>query len=62
MAEVVDIDVILVAETPAAILVKEDVEAEEIWLPKSQVEIDGEIGEAGTVTLPEWLAVKGGGV
>ncbi|MGS5046038.1 MULTISPECIES: hypothetical protein [unclassified Mameliella] len=60
MAEVVDIEVILVAETPAAILVKEDEEADEIWLPKSQIEIDGEIGETGAVTLPEWLAIERG--
>lgn len=60
MADVIDIDVILVHETGAAVLVKSDEDAEGIWLPKSQIEVDGDIGAYGSVTVPTWLAEEKG--
>jgi hypothetical protein len=42
-----------IRETDAAWLL--EIDGEEIWLPKSQVEWDGEY-----VTLPEWLAEERG--
>lgn len=45
----------LVAETPMAILVNDgDVE---VWLPKSQIEIERNGGQSGLVkvTAPSWL-------
>lgn len=33
---------------------------EEIWLPKSQVEIERQGDGLVTVTLPEWLAIEKG--
>lgn len=56
----IDLSVILVHRTDKAVLVKETEDSEPIWLPLSQVEIDGEPGDIGEVTLPEWLAVEKG--
>lgn len=46
----------LVRETSAAWLV-ETADGEEVWLPKSQVELDD--GES-VVRVPEWLAIEEG--
>ena len=59
MSPLLDLDVILVHTTDRAALVKEDEEAEGVWLPLSQIEIDGD-GDTCTVTLPEWLAIEKG--
>lgn len=32
----------------------------EEWLPKSQIEYDGEEGDTITVTMPNWLALEKG--
>ncbi len=32
----------------------------EEWLPKSQIEYDGEPGDTITVTMPNWLALEKG--
>ena len=44
--------------TDKAILVKEA--GNDIWLPLSMIEIEGELltGELVVVTMPEWLALK----
>lgn len=49
----------ILQETEDAILV--DCDGEEVWLPKSQIEYDGERGdEAVDIELPEWLAEEKG--
>lgn len=58
--EIIDLSVIIVHATARAVLVKETEDSEGAWLPLSQVEIDGEPGRVGTVTLPEWLAREKG--
>lgn len=60
MPNVVDLDVIIAAETERAVMVKEDESSAGIWLPKSQVEVDGDVGGPGIVTVPEWLAIEKG--
>jgi hypothetical protein len=60
MADVIDIEVILVHETGGAVLVKAEEGADGVWLPKSQIEVDGDIGAYGEVTLPTWLAEEKG--
>lgn len=63
-SNLIDISAILAHETEKAFLL--DVGTEEnIWVPKSQCEIDVEEddrlpGTAVIVTLPEWLAEKKG--
>ena len=50
-----NITVDILKETEAAILVTDSVT--EAWLPKSQINYDGEPGDkAVEVELPEWLA------
>lgn len=44
-----------VAETDKALLLKVDADMDPVWLPKSQVEFDGE-----TVTIPEGLVIEKG--
>lgn len=61
MPELTDIAVEIRHETDNALLVWAGVEDGfgdpiEIWLPKSQVEVN----EDGTITLPEWLAIEKG--
>jgi hypothetical protein len=60
MSEKVQIqDVTVVRETEAALLV--NIEEEEIWIPKSQIDDDSEvykIGTEGTLIIPLWLAEK----
>ncbi len=58
MIEVEDLE--FLHETDSAILVEYD--GEEVWLPLSQIEWDGdaEKGDSITVTMPEWLAEEKG--
>jgi len=56
----VDIEMIELRRTAKAVLVKEEELADPVWLPLSQVEIDGDGLRAVTVTLPEWLAIEKG--
>lgn len=58
------IDVIVIHETPKAILVLEDETEEELWLPKSQIqncdEEDFGVGCVMELQLPLWLAEEKG--
>jgi hypothetical protein len=52
-------DVIAIKETEAALLV--EIEGEEFWVPKSQIDDDSEVYKAdteGTLIIPLWLAEK----
>lgn len=53
-SDLIDLSVIVKHRTAKAVLVDHGGE-EPCWLPLSQIEIEGEDGNA-TVTLPEWLA------
>lgn len=57
-SNLVDVEVIIVHQTDKAVLVKSDEEADGVWLPLSQCEVDGEPGSVGGVTLPDWLATE----
>lgn len=62
-SHLVDIEVVCVARTEKAILVQLDVDAPKVWLPLSQIEVDGEKEDTrGTVvvTMPERLAQEKG--
>ena len=50
-SNLIDIACEIKAETEKAVLISDG--TVEVWLPKSQVEIDEAAGE---VTMPEWLA------
>lgn len=54
----IDICVEFLKESDRAIKVS-DGNVEE-WLPKSQIEYDGEPGDTITVTMPNWLALEKG--
>lgn len=57
MTRIIDISVIIVHLTEKAVLIKDAEDADAVWLPLSQVEVD----EAdNVVTLPEWLALEKG--
>ena len=57
--ELVEVDVVVLAETELAFLVSDGIVEE--WVPKSQIEDDGlYIGYEGTIEIPEWLAVDKG--
>lgn len=55
-----DVSVLIKHQTDKAVLVAADEDAEDVWLPLSQVEVDGDVGTVGTVTMPEWLAQERG--
>lgn len=61
---IVDLEVIYIHQTDRAVLVKIDEKSkEEVWLPLSQIEIDGGIKERGRVITtfgPEQLLVDKG--
>lgn len=59
-SNVMDIEVIISHMTDRAVLVKEYEQDSGTWLPLSQVEVDGDVGEYGVVTIPEWLALDKG--
>lgn len=52
-SDLVDLELEIRHRTENAILVAEDHDSEGVWLPLSQVEVDG-----STVTMPEWLALE----
>lgn len=55
-------DVVVVRETPKALLVRFD-DGEERWIPQSQVDDDSEVykdGDEGTIIISEWWASKEG--
>lgn len=56
----VDINVEIIHETEAAVLISDS--RVEVWVPKSQIDNldDVEVGEHVTITIPEWLAEQGG--
>jgi hypothetical protein len=60
-SDIVDIQVVFLGETDAAIRVEDD-EENIIWLPKSQVETTDDLvsGSVITVAMPEWLAEEKG--
>lgn len=62
-SDLIDVDLYKIYERPTAILFKEtdDEEAEEIWLPKSLIEVEPTSNKRiFTVTLPEYLAHEKG--
>jgi hypothetical protein len=56
----IDLSVIIVRRTEKAVLVKDAEGAKPVWLPLAQVEVEGEVGAVGEITLPEWLAQEKG--
>lgn len=54
MTNQTEITVEILRESERAILVS-DGDAQE-WLPKSQIEYEGEVGQTITITIPEWIA------
>lgn len=54
MTNPTEINLEILRESDRAILVS-DGDVQE-WLPKSQLEYDGEVGQTVVVTMPEWLA------
>ena len=52
--EKVEIHGKLIAETNIAILIDDG--AFDVWLPKSQIKYNGEVGEECTIEMPDWLA------
>lgn len=59
-SNIIDLDLIIVRLTDKAALVKDTEDADAIWLPLSQIELDGNPGSVGTVSLPDWLAQERG--
>lgn len=55
-SDLVDLKLLFKLETAAAILVVEAEGGEDIWLPKSQIEIEWNDGRIIDVAMPEWLA------
>lgn len=54
-SDLVDVTVMLKAETAKAYLVYDSDPSDAVWVPKSQCEIE-ESNKTWTLTLPEWLA------
>jgi hypothetical protein len=50
-SDLIDIDVIYQHETEKAVCIREDENSEDVWLPKSQCEVDGDRRRGGVVTL-----------
>jgi hypothetical protein len=48
----------VLTETNKAVLVK--IDEDELWLPKSQIELDENSNGVSVVQLPEWLAIDKG--
>lgn len=61
-SSLIDLDVILLHETDAAVRVSLTEESEPVWLPKSQIEIYADLVPYTVlpITLPEPLAVEKG--
>lgn len=61
MATVTFEDVKVIRDSGTAILC--EVDGEEVWIPKSQIDDDSEVYKAGTdgkLIIPEWLATDKG--
>lgn len=60
----VQLDVVFVHQTPAAVLIKRDEDSEAIWIPKSVgVVLEPPFprrNSIANITLPEWKAIKEG--
>lgn len=57
--DLVDLQLLLLEETDEAILVFDG--TRKVWLPRSLIEVEDAFNHAEViVTLPEWLALKGG--
>jgi len=48
----------IVRKTALAILFSPEDREEEIWLPNSQIQIDGIDGNIFEITIPVWLALE----
>ncbi|WP_296763761.1 hypothetical protein [Sediminimonas sp.] len=59
-SNVTDYDLIVVHSTDFAVLVKDDEDADPVWLPKSQIELDHDDTGPCCVTIPDWLAEERG--
>lgn len=59
-SNIIDVHVLIQHETEKAVLVRGDEEADPVWLPKSQIELESLGAGLGIVTLPEWLAQERG--
>lgn len=61
MSREVELELLWKGETAAAYLV-EDEDERDVWLPKSQVELEtgSEIAHVCTFLIPEWLAIEKG--
>lgn len=61
-SDLIDIEVIFQAATDRAYCVREFEGGEDIWLPKSKCQIDGEEKRGAVVplTAPEWLLMEKG--
>lgn len=59
---IIDLQAILLHETDAAVKISIEEHSEGVWLPKSRIEIDGDMTPYGvvTVSLPEPLAQEKG--
>ena len=55
-----DYDMIAVRHTDMAVLAKGDEDAEPVWLPKSQIELDHDDLGPCCITIPDWLAEEKG--
>jgi hypothetical protein len=53
-SDLVDIECEIRAERPLAVLIHDGQRT--VWLPRSQIEI----GDDGTIAMPEWLAMEKG--
>ena len=53
--DIIELQVLIKRSTEKAIMV-ENLKRRDVWLPKSQVEIDGPTSRT-TIQLPEWLAI-----
>lgn len=58
-SDLIDVEVMLKAETAKAYLVYDADPSEAVWVPKSQCELEKNNGTC-TLTLPEWLAKEKG--
>ena len=54
-SDLLDVIVKLLGETEKAVKVTNE-ENEEVWIPKSQVEIEHRLNGYVQITMPEWLA------
>jgi hypothetical protein len=58
-SDLFDIIVQIIGETDKAVKVYDD-SGDEIWLPKSQIEIDRRRNGYAEIAMPEWLAKEKG--